>query len=79
MTELKIQIDDALINTYGSTEIEKYLYDFISKLYVKISANEMLKGMQEIDIENDKQWNVARELAWKQERYRYVKFLPTNL
>jgi hypothetical protein len=35
MTELKIQIDDALINTYGSTEIEKYLYDFISIFYIK--------------------------------------------
>jgi len=42
MTELKIQIDDTLIKTYGYTEIEKNLYDFISKLYVKISANKTI-------------------------------------
>ncbi len=77
MTELKIQIDDTLIKTYGYSEIEKFVNDFISKLYIKISANEMLKGIQEIDLENDQQWNVARELAWKQESYRYEKFLPT--
>ncbi len=76
MTELKVQIDDTLIKTYGYTEIEKYLYDFISKLYVKISADEMLKGLQEIDLENDEKWNVARDLAWKQESYRYAKYLP---
>lgn len=75
MTELKIQIDDTLIKTYGYTEIEKYLNDYISKLYFKIAANEMLKGIQEIDLENDEKWNVARELAWKQESYRYTKFL----
>jgi len=46
MTELKLQIDDTLIKTYGYTEIEKYLTDFVSKLYVKISATEMLKSSQ---------------------------------
>jgi len=76
MTELKVQIDDNLINTFGYTEIEKYLNDYISKLYVKISANEMLKELQDIDLVNDEQWQVARDLAWKQESYRYAKFLP---
>jgi len=76
MTELKVQIDDNLINTFGYTEIEKYLNDYISKLYVKISANEMLKELQDIDLVNDEQWQVARDLAWNQESYRYAKFLP---
>jgi len=79
MTELKIQIDDTLIKTYGYNEIEKNLYDFITKLYVKISAKEMLKGIQEIDLENDEKWNIARDLAWKQESYRFAKFLPISL
>jgi hypothetical protein len=79
MTELKLLIDDNLIKTYGYSEIEKYLYDFISKLYVKISANEMLKGIQEIDLDEDQQWNNARDLAWKQEVHRYSKYLSMNL
>ena len=79
MTELKLQIDDALISTYGYSEIEKSLNDFISKLYLKIAANEMLKGIQEIDLENDDQWKAARDLAWKQENYRYANFSSSGL
>jgi len=78
MTEVKLLIDDNLIKTYGYSEIEKYLNDFISKLYVKISANEMLKGIQEIDLDEDPQWNKARDLAWKQENHRYSKYLSMN-
>jgi len=78
MTEVKLLIDDNLIKTYGYSEIEKYLNDFISKLYVKISANEMLKGLQEIDLDEDQQWNKARDLAWKQENHRYSKYLSMN-
>jgi hypothetical protein len=75
MRELKIQIDDKLIQTYGYSNIEQQVLDFINKMYLKISAQEMLKGIQEIDLENDEKWQVARELAWKQENHRYIKFL----
>jgi len=75
MRELKIQIDDKLIQTYGYSNIEQQVLDFINKMYLKISAQEMLKGIQEIDLENDEKWQAARELAWKQENHRYIKFL----
>lgn len=75
MRELKIQIDDKLIQTFGYSTIEQQVQDFINKLYLKISAQEMLKGIQETDLENDEKWQTARELAWKQENHRYIKFL----
>lgn len=75
MQEIKIQLDDKLIQTFGYSTIEKQIMDFVGKLYLKISAQEMLKGIKDIDLENDEKWQTARELAWKQESSRYVKFL----
>jgi len=75
MQELKIQLDDKLVQTFGFATIEQQVADFISKLYLKISAQEMLKGIQEVDLVNDEKWKIARELAWKQESIRYIKFL----
>jgi len=67
MRELKIQIDEKLIQTFGYSIIEQQIQDFVSKLYLKIAAQEMLKDINNIDLENDEKWKVARELAWQQE------------
>lgn len=75
MQEIKIQLDDKLIQTLGYSKIEKKIIDFVGKLYLKISAQEMLKGIKDIDLENDEKWQTAREFAWKQEGGRYIKFL----
>jgi hypothetical protein len=75
MKEVKIQIDEKLIQTFGFSVIEEQIQNFVSKLYLKISAQEMLKGIKDIDIENDDKWKNARDLAWKQESYRYIKLL----
>jgi len=74
MTELKIKIDDSLINFIGYEEIEKNINDYISQLYLKISANEMLNEFEKIDLENDKDWKISRELAWKQEGNSFSKY-----
>ncbi len=75
MQEIKIQLDDNLIQTFGFSTIEQQITEFVNKLYLKLSAQEMLSGIQEIDLENDQKWQSARELAWKQECSRYIKFL----
>jgi len=79
MTEFKVQVDDKVINTFGYSIVENYLHEFVSKLYLKISAQEMLKEIQKIDLENDNNWQIARDLAWKQESYRFSKFLTNAL
>jgi len=75
MQEIKIQLDDKLIQTFGYSIIEQQIKDFVNKLYLRISAQEMLKGIQEIDLENDEKWNNARELAWEQENHKYINLL----
>ena len=52
MQEIKIQLDEKLVQTFGYSTIEQQINEFVSKLYLKISAQEMLKGIQEIDLEN---------------------------
>jgi len=67
--------NDKLIQTFGYSIIEQQIKDFVNKLYLRISAQEMLKGIQEIDLENDEKWNNARELAWEQENNKYINLL----
>ena len=75
MKEITIKLDEQLIQTYGYAEIQEQIKDFVNRLYLKISAQEILKGIQDIELETDAKWQVARELAWKQESKRYTKLL----
>jgi len=78
MKELTIKVDDKLVKLLGYSTIEQQVQDFTNRLYLKISAQEMLKEIQDIDIENDPKWHIARELAWKQESQKYLKTLQAN-
>ena len=73
MKEIKIRIDDTLVESFGYHLIENKLQDFVSKLLVKLSAMEMLKDIDNFDLTNDKEWLKARDLAWEQEKNRYLK------
>ena len=73
MKEIKIRIDDTLVETFGYSLIETKLQDFVSKLLVKFSAMEILKDLNDTDLTNNTDWIEARELAWEQEKERYLK------
>jgi hypothetical protein len=71
MVEFKIQVEEKYVQSIGYKEIEQYLQEIIQKIHLKISAHEMLKDLQNLDLENDREWQAARELAWKEESYKY--------
>lgn len=75
MKEVKIRIDDSLFEYFGYEIIESRVQDFVSKLLLKFSAMEMLKDLEETDITDDKSWLKARDLAWEQEKEKYLKSL----
>lgn len=75
MKEVKIHIDDTLLEYFGYETIESRVQDFVSKLLLKFSAMEMLRDLDETDITNDKDWLKARDLAWEQEKENYLKSL----
>ena len=72
MVEFKIQLEDSFVQTFGHKEIEKYLQDFVKKMLLKASAKDILEELKEIDLENDKEWQSARHLAWQQEKHKYI-------
>ena len=72
MTEFKIQLEDSLVQRFGYAEVDNYLKELVKKLHLKMAAQEILKDLEEIDLENDPQWQVARNEAWEQEKSKYI-------
>ena len=66
MTEFKVMVEDELVATLGQEAIEQSLRNFVERLNLKAAAQDALAGLDEIDLENDPQWQVAREEAWKE-------------
>lgn len=72
MVEFKIQLDESFVKTLGYKEIETQLQAFIQKITLQLAAQDILEDLVDIDLENDEEWKVARELAWRQEGGKYV-------
>jgi len=72
MVEFKIELEDELVKTFGQSEIEKYLHEFVQKIILKISAQNVLHDVEEVYMKNDAQWKIAREQAWEQEKSKYL-------
>ncbi|AEI47438.1 hypothetical protein [Runella slithyformis] len=70
-TQLTITIEESLLNALGKTEIERSLQEWLTKLQLRTAAKEILEDTSEFDLTNDPQWQVARELAWQQEKSNY--------
>lgn len=70
-TQLTITIEESLLNALGKTEIERSLQEWLTKLQLRTAAKEILEDISEFDLTNDPQWQVARELAWQQEKSNY--------
>lgn len=73
MVEFKVQLDESFVQTLGYNEIEKHLQSLIQKLVLKHSAQDILKELPGIDLENDKEWQLSKKLAWNQEKNRYYQ------
>lgn len=72
MVEFKIQLEESVVETLGYQEVEKRLEDFTQKLILKLAAQDILEDLQNVDLETDKEWQMARNLAWEQEKHKYL-------
>jgi hypothetical protein len=72
MTEFKIQLEDSLVQRFGYAEVDSYLKELAKKLYLKISAQDISQDIDDLDLENDPQWQAARNSAWEQEKSKYL-------
>jgi hypothetical protein len=71
MVEFKIQIEDSLVQTLGYEETEKYLYESVQKVIIRLAAKDILDDLKSIDLTNDEEWQLARNTAWQQEKHKY--------
>ncbi len=72
MVEFKIQLEDSFVQILGYKQIESHLQEFMQKMVLKLSAQDILEDLKSIDLENDKEWQVSKKLAWQQEKYKYA-------
>jgi hypothetical protein len=72
MVEFKIQLEENFVKTFGQEEIEKQLQDFTKRLILKSAARDILEDLKNFDLQNDKEWQTARNLAWQQEKHKYI-------
>ena len=47
----------------GYKQIETYLQEFMQKVVLKLATQDILKDLENIDLENDKEQQVSRNLA----------------
>ena len=73
MVEFKVQLEESLVKTWGYQAIEQQLQDLAQKAVLKLAAQDILEDLSGIDLKNDKEWQLARDLAWQQEKHRYTK------
>jgi hypothetical protein len=71
MVEFKVQLEESLVQTFGYNEVERQLQAFMHKMMLKLAAQDILSDLHTFDLENDKEWQTARNLAWKQEKHKY--------
>ncbi len=72
MVEFKIALDESIVKTFGYKQVEIYLQQFVTSLLLKAAAKDVLEDLKTIDLQNDKEWQTSRQLAWQQEKHKYL-------
>ncbi len=70
--EISIEVKEELVESLGLDTVRDHLATFVSRLEVKIAAQEALAELATIDLTNDPQWQAARSLAWEQEKHNLL-------
>ena len=74
MTEFKIQVDDQVVNDFGKDRLELFFQDFYSKALLKLAASEILKDMDDSELQ-DESWKFARERAWQKHGQYFINVI----
>jgi hypothetical protein len=63
MVEFTIQVEDRVVQTLGHKQIERSLHELMHTILLRLSAQDILNDVETIDLENDTEWQVSRNLA----------------
>jgi hypothetical protein len=65
MTQITLKIDDSIVETLGRQQIETKIGECLKELKRKIDLQEAVKELDSLQLSNDSNWQVARNLAWE--------------
>ena len=77
MTELKVQIDDDIIRSFGKELVEQFVQEYITKAILILAAKEILDDLPSIDIDEQK-WKEARKRAWKRNGQYFLNVIAND-
>ena len=72
MIEFKLKLDEAFVQTLGYNQIENYLKEHLQRLQLKASAKDILTDLEKSELTNDEQWQLSRNIAWEQEKSKFL-------
>jgi hypothetical protein len=65
-------LEESIVQTWGYQAIEHQLQDLAQKTVLKVAAQDIREDLPSIDLKNDKEWQLARDLVWQQEKHKYI-------
>ena len=65
MIELRINVAESLVQSFGQASLERQVENFLQQLLLKRAADDLIEDLaKNDDLKNDAKWQVAREEAW---------------
>jgi hypothetical protein len=71
MTQITLKIDDSIVETLGRQQIETKIGEWLKELKRKIDLQEAVEELDSLQLSNDSNWQVARNLAWETYKHNY--------
>ncbi len=72
--EISIDVNEDLVESLGLDAIKDHLITVVSRLELKMAAQEALAELATVDLTNDPEWQAARTLAWEQEKHHFTRY-----
>ncbi len=73
MHTIQVEISDDLLQKAGKDAIEEYLQKQLKLLKLKMLGEEIRKSFEESGFDMEKEFQAAREDAWKEYKSQYLK------
>ena len=71
MTQITLKLEDSLVEGIGKEQIERLIKDWLHQYKRKQALKEAAEDLSSINLTNDPQWQVARNLAWESYKHNF--------
>ncbi|MDZ7935286.1 MAG: hypothetical protein U5M51_10035 [Emticicia sp.] len=71
MTQITLKIDDSIVETLGRQQIEAKIAEWLEELKRKIDLQDAIEELDTLQLNNDQNWQVSRNLAWETYKHNF--------